>query len=696
MNRGESMSSVPKDAISRAEKLRAELLHHSFLYYVLDTPEVSDAEYDRLLRELEELETHYPELVTPDSPTQRVGAAPAAEFGTVPHRIPMLSLNNAMNEAELREWHRQVMSGLGIDGDGTLFAPRVELVAEPKLDGLAVELVYEGGRLVAGATRGDGCTGEDVTQNIRTIRSVPLRLMGECPRLLEVRGEVYFPLAKFNEMNRLRREAGEEPFANPRNAAAGSLRQLDSKVTASRPLKFFVHGLGSLEGRPEPPRTHMAALRFVAGLGLPVIAPARLCGSFDEVMAYYNDLLPKRDEMAFEMDGVVVKVNDFEQQAALGMRSRSPRYAIAFKFPPRQQQTLLEKIVVQVGRTGALTPVACLRRVSLGGVMVERATLHNQDEIDRLDVREGDTVIVQRAGDVIPEVVQAVPDAGHAKRPRFVLPAACPVCGSPVERKTKANSKAAGGEDAELGAVARCTNVSCPAQIEGWIKHFTSRGAMDIEGIGDKLVRQLVDRGLVRNPADLYRLTAEQLAGLERMGAKSAANVVASIEASRRRPLDRIVFALGIRQAGEHVAGVLASHFGSIDALMEAPEEELSQVFEIGPVIAKSVSDCFRREDVRRLIADLKALGVQFPSATRPKAGGKLEGLTFVFTGTLAWLPRTEAERLVASLGGRAGGSVSRKTDYVVAGPGSGSKLEQARKLGVKIIDEAQFRSMVE
>ncbi|NQT18757.1 MAG: NAD-dependent DNA ligase LigA, partial [Planctomycetes bacterium] len=478
-----------------------------------------------------------------------------------------------------------------------------------------------------------------------------------------------------------RKEDGKEPFANPRNAAAGSMRQLDPRITASRPLQFLAHGLGTLEdGRFE---RYSDALDYVKALGLPVITPAKICKGLDEVVAFYNELLPKRDEMPFEMDGMVVKVNSLRSQEALGARSRSPRFAIAWKFPPRQEQTVLQEITVQVGRTGAITPVARLRRVKIGGVMVERATLHNQDEIDRLDVRAGDTVIVQRAGDVIPEVVQIVPDAKHEKRPKFLLPEVCPVCGSPVERP-------------EGEAIARCTGIACPAQLEGWIKHFTSRTAMDIEGIGDKLVAQLVDRGLVKNPADLYRLTVEQLAALERMAAKSAGNTISAIEESKDRPLERIVYALGIRQVGVHVAQVLASHFGTIEAIMEASEEGLSDVHEIGPVIAKSVIEYFARDDIRTLIADLGELGVKFPrTKTLPAGPMPLDGLAFVFTGSLS-MPRTEAEELVTSLGGRASGSVSKKTDYVVAGPGAGSKLDKARALGVEIIDEETFKKKIE
>jgi len=675
------MAEAPESVVKEAQKLREELRHHNYLYYVLDKPEISDAEYDRMLRRLQEIEEKYPELVTPDSPTQRVGAAPAEEFEPVAHRLPMLSLNNAMNEGEMREWYRQVLSGLGIEGEEA--AGDVKLVAEPKLDGLAVELIYEDGRLATAATRGDGFTGEDVTQNVRTVRSVPLRLRGDAPRLLEVRGEVFFPLREFNRMNRERKERGEEPFANPRNAAAGSLRQLDPKITASRPLSFLAHGFGIIEGGPE-----MAAYSDVSAwlgdLGIPTIRPAKNCSNLEEVIDFYNELLPRRDEMAFEMDGVVVKVDDLTQQERLGARSRSPRFAIAWKFPPRQEQTRLEDIIVQVGRTGALTPVAVLKRINIGGVMVERATLHNQDEIDRLDVRVGDTVLVQRAGDVIPEVVKVIPDDQHAGRPKFTLPDTCPVCGSPVVRP-------------EGEAVARCSNVSCPAQIEGWIRHFTSRSAMDIEGVGEKLVKQLVESGLVKNPADLYRLSHEQLASLDRMAEKSAGNILEQIEASKERPLDRIIYALGIRQVGEHVAQVLARRFGSIDALMAASEEELSAVHEIGPVIAQSVREYFSREDVQQLIRDLKELGVEFPQSKAPAPeAAPFDGLTFVFTGALEAMTRDDAERLVTNLGGRAASSVSRKTDYVVAGPGAGSKLAKARQLGVKVIDEAEFQKMVE
>ena len=674
------MAEAPQKVMNEAQKLREELQHHSYLYYVLDKPEISDAEYDRMMRRLQEIEAEYPELITPDSPTQRIGAAPAAEFETVPHRLPMLSLNNAMNEGEMREWYRQVLGGLGLDADA---GQDVRFVAEPKLDGLAVELIYENGRLVTGATRGDGFTGENVTQNIRTIRTVPLRLRHGAPRLLEVRGEVFFPLREFNRMNRERRERGEEPFANPRNAAAGSLRQLDPKITSSRPLSFLAHGFGTIEGGPDMP-AYSDLTAWMAKLGIATIKPTKLCNGLQEVIDFYNDLLPQRDDMLFEMDGLVVKVDDLSQRERLGARSRSPRYAIAWKFPPRQEQTRLEGIFVSVGRTGALTPVAMLKRVNIGGVMVERATLHNQDEIDRLDVREGDTVLVQRAGDVIPEVVSVVPDDKHESRPKFTLPENCPVCGSPAVRPA--------GE-----AVARCTNISCPAQIEGWIRHFTSRGAMDIEGVGEKLVKQLVDKNLVQNPADLYRLTHKQLASLERMADKSAANIIAQIEASKKQPLDRIVYALGIRQVGEHVAQVLARHFGSIDRLMAAPEEELSAVHEIGPVIAQSVREYFSRDDIRQLISDLKELGVEFPEAQAPPPqAAPFAGLTFVFTGTLEMMTRDDAERLVEDLGGRAAGSVSKNTDYVVAGPGAGSKLAKAQQLGVNVIDEAAFHKMVE
>jgi len=543
-------ASVPEDAQNRAQQLRQELHDHNYRYYVLDKPVVSDAEYDRMMRELQALEQAYPSLVTPDSPTQRVGAEPLAELGTVRHATPMLSLDNAMDRDETLAWLQRTWDALG--------AADVEIACEPKLDGLAVELVYEHGVLSVGATRGDGRVGEDVTHNLKTIRSVPLRLIGReeaVPALLEARGEVYMPKARFEQFNRERAEAGEEMFANPRNAAAGSLRQLDPRITASRPLEILFYGIGRVEGKTF--RTHAEAMAFLRKVGLPAAGPTRLCSTADDVFAYYDELQRQRPELPFEIDGCVLKVNELAMQERLGARSRSPRFAIALKFPPQQETTVVEAIDVQVGRTGALTQVAKLRPVRVGGVTVRNATLHNEDEIRRKDVRIGDTVVVQRAGDVIPEVVAVVKERRTGKEHQFTMPKSCPVRGSPVSRP-------------EGEAVARCTGMACPAQVKQTIEHFASKGAMDIDGLGTKLVGQLVDKGLVKDPADVFLLTKEQLAGLERMAEKSAQNLIDAIEAAKGRSLARVIFALGIRNVGEDVADVLSQHYRTLEALAEA------------------------------------------------------------------------------------------------------------------------------
>ncbi len=661
----------------RIRELRDQINYHNYRYYVLDNPEISDAEYDRLFRELEELERQHPELVTPDSPTQRVGAAPAEEFGTVRHAIPMLSLENAMDEPEMEEkFFRRLREAFGGE---------VELAAEPKLDGLAVELVYEHGLLITGSTRGDGETGEDVTANIRTIRSVPVRLLEhqhKAPPLLEVRGEVYMPRAAFEAMNRRLADAGEKTFANPRNAAAGSVRQLDPRITASRPLDLLLYGIGRVEGVSF--KTHSESLDFVHSLGLKTVAERRVCHSFADAIGYYREMMAKRDELPFEIDGVVLKVNRFDLQEELGIRSRSPRYAIACKFPPRQETTELLDIVVQVGRTGALTPVAKLRPIRVGGVEVQNATLHNEDEIARKDVRIGDTVIIQRAGDVIPEVVGPVVSKRTGKERKFTMPDTCPVCGAQATRP-------------EGEVVRRCVGIACPAKLKGTIEVFASKGGMDIEGLGTKLVEQLVDGGLVKDPADLYALTLEDWAGLERMGEKSARNILAALEASKERPLARLLFALGIRNVGAHVSDLLANHFGSIDALMNASPDELQAVPGIGPVVARSVTEFFANARNRQVIARLREAGLKALSskpAAAPRKGDKFAGKTFVFTGALERMTREEAEEKVRSLGGHASSSVSKKTDYVVAGPGAGSKLDRARSLGVAVIDEAEFLKM--
>jgi len=662
------------------EKLRREIEHHNYCYYILDQPEVSDAQYDKLFRRLQELEEKYPELLTPDSPTQRVGAEPVEAFGTVRHSIPMLSLDNALNRDELAEWHKRTSDGLA--------GEEFEVVAEPKLDGVAVELIYEEGRFSLGATRGDGVTGEDVSQNLRTIRSIPLRLRTRkagAPTRLEARGEVYMEKARFAELNRRREEGGEPPFANPRNAAAGSLRQLDPRITASRPLQILLYGVGQVEGVGL--ETHTGELDLLGALGFRVVKPTRVCRSVDEIVDYWTELVEQREELPYEIDGVVLKVDRLDQQQRLGVRSRSPRYAIAYKFPAQQATTVIRNIEVQVGRTGALTPVARLEPVRVGGVEVSNATLHNQDEIDRKDVRIGDTVIVQRAGDVIPEVVSVVAEKRRPAAKKYKMPGKCPVCGSEVERP-------------EGEVVTRCINFACPAQVKGRIGHFASRGAMDIEGLGTKLVDQFVEKGLVTSPADLYFLEKETIANLERMAEKSAENLLNALETSKRRPLARCIYALGIRHVGEHVADVLAQEFGSLEALVEADYERLEATYEIGPTVARSVRDFFDNKDNVAAIERLREGGVQFPPVEKRAAAavgrGPFAGKTFVFTGKLELRTRDEAEALVKERGGRAASSVSKKTDYVVAGENAGSKRAKAEKLGVEVITEEQFQKMLE
>ena len=658
----------------RIEELREEIRKHDYHYYVLNQPLISDAEYDRLFRELQELEEKYPQFVTPDSPTQRVGAPPAEEFRPVRHAVPMLSLQNCFSEEEFLEWDRRVRRLLG--------GERPVYICEPKLDGLSVELVYENGVFTVGSTRGDGYVGEDVTRNLRTIRQIPLRLRplnGEVPRLLEVRGEVYMEKEDFKRLNREREEKGEPPFANPRNAAAGSLRQLDPNITARRPLKAFFYALGRAEGITI--RSQEELLTTLSKLGLPVNPLWRRCESPEEAIAFYHELLERRDELPYEADGVVVKVNDFSQREVLGEVSRAPRWAIAFKFPAEEATTRVLDIVVQVGRTGALTPVAILEPVEVSGVTVSRATLHNEDEVKRKDVRIGDWVVVRRAGEVIPEVVKSIPERRTGKEREFRMPDRCPVCGGPVVRPP--------GE-----VIHRCENLSCPARIKEAIRHFASRRAADIEGLGEKLVDQLVEKGLVKRISDLYHLRKEQLAALERMGEKSAQNLLDQLERSKGMSLARFIYALGIRYVGEHIAEVLAERFGSIDELASASYEELVGIPEIGPRIAQSIVDFFASEDNRRLIEELKAVGID-PRAERPKEKGPLAGKTFVFTGRLSDMTREEAKRLVESLGGKVASSVSRKVDYVVVGEDPGSKLDRARALGIPTLSEEEFKELV-
>ena len=660
-----------EEARRRIEELRELIRYHNYRYYVLDSPEISDAEYDRLFRELQELEEKFPEFVTPDSPTQRVGAQPAEEFGTVPHTIPMLSLDNAMDEEEVREFDERVKRFLGTDED-------IEYVAEPKLDGLGVELVYERGRLVVGSTRGDGFVGEDVTQNLRTIRAVPLVLLGDPPERLEVRGEVIMHIEDFRELNRRRAEEGEPPFANPRNAAAGSVRQLDPRITASRPLDIFFYGVGQVVGREFS--THWEVLQALRSWGLRTNPLNRLCRNVDEAVDYYRELLKIREELPYEADGVVIKVNRLDLQRRLGEKARSPRWAIAYKFPPRQATTVIKDIVVQVGRTGVLTPVAIMEPVHVGGVEVKRATLHNQDEIDKKDVRIGDTVIVQRAGDVIPEVVAVVKERRTGKERPFRMPERCPVCGAKVVRLPDE-------------AAHRCTNSACPAQVKERIRYFASKNAMDIDGLGVKLVSQLVEKGLVKDVGDLYSLTKEQLASLDRMAEKSADNLLRALEDSKGKDPARVLCALGIKHVGEHVARVLIDHFRSIDGLASASAEELESVPGIGPEVAGSVADFFSHEENRKILEKLRRAGLRFE--VEGEVEKPLSGKKFVFTGALSSMARSEAEELVRSLGGEASGSVSGRTDYVVVGENPGSKLERARRLGVRTITEQEFLKMV-
>jgi DNA ligase (NAD+) len=670
------------DAIrARIDALRREIEEHNYRYYVLDAPTIPDAEYDRLFRELQALEAAHPELVTPDSPTQRVGAAPASAFRQVTHRQPMLSLNNAFSDEEVAAFDRRVREGLGHPADD------IEYAAEPKFDGLAVNLTYENGVLVQGATRGDGYTGEDVTANLRTIRSIPLGLAGDTrPALLEVRGEVIMLHRDFERLNQEQRGRGEKEFVNPRNAAAGSLRQLDPRVTASRRLHFFAYGIGACEGCP-PWETHDAVMRALAGMRFPVSGERAVVRGLDGLLGYFRHIGALRPRLPFDIDGVVYKVNSLADQERLGYVSRAPRWALAHKFPAEEALTVVEDIIVQVGRTGALTPVAKLRPVFVGGVTVSHATLHNQDEIDRKDVRIGDTVYVRRAGDVIPEIVAVVLEKRpHPPPPRFDILErypVCPVCGSRVVRLP--------GE-----AVARCTGgLYCPAQRKQSLLHFASRRAMDIDGLGEKLVDQLVDQGLVKTPVDLYRLDVPTLARLERMGEKSAQKLIAAIDRSRHTTLARFIYALGIRNVGEATARDLAHHFGSLDALMNADEAALMAVPDIGPVVAESIRQFFAEPHNRQVIAGLRRVGVTWPERREASARTALTGKTFVLTGTLASMTRDEARERIEAAGGRVSASVSKKTDYVVAGSEPGSKLARARELGVPVLDEAGFLALL-
>lgn len=664
------MSAVPKPVAASAARLRAELERANFNYYVLDAPTIPDAEYDRLFRELQDLEEKYPQLVVPDSPTLRVGVTPRTAFVQVTHATPMLSLNNAFSGEEVEAFDRRVREGLETAG-------QVAYAVEPKFDGLAISLSYERGVLAMGATRGDGHTGEDVTANLRTVRSIPLRLRGDAvPSVLEVRGEVLMLKRDFAHLNSQQRNKGEREFANARNAAAGSLRQLDSRVTASRRLTFFAYGLGRVLGGRMPHDRHSRQLEHLEALGFPVSAQRRVVHGVAALLSYYRDIAEQRSSLPYEIDGVVYKVDDLRQQDQLGFVSRAPRFAVAHKFAAEEEVTQVTGIDVQVGRTGALTPVARLTPVFVGGVTVTNATLHNEDEVRRKDVHIGDHVVVRRAGDVIPEVVSVVKERRPKQVRAFRMPDKCPVCGSRVERL-----------DDE--AIARCTaGLFCPAQRKQALLHFASRRALDIEGLGDKLVDQLVDEGFVETPADLYRLEPHALAALERMGRKSAANLCAEIEKSKDTTLARFVYALGIRNVGEATARDLARHFGNLDELCAADESALQEVADVGPVVAQSIVRFFREPRNRDIVKQLRKLGVRWSEGKTAGAGLPFRGKTFVVTGTLPHLKREEAKARLEALGARVSGTVSQKTDYVVVGSEPGSKYDKARELGITLLDE--------
>ena len=670
------MPASTKDLQKKIDALRDKIRYHEHRYYVLDSPEISDAEFDKLMDELIAIETEHPELITPDSPTQRVGGKPSEEFVKVRHSTPMLSLGKTTSEQELRDWERRVHELTG--------ESQVDYDCELKLDGMSLALRFTGGRLALGLTRGDGTTGEDVTPNVRTVRSVPLTIASKVldkvglPPDFEVRGELLMPLAAFQRMNEEREEQGLPTFANPRNATAGTVRTLEPNVTAQRRLDFFAYGL-LRDGRPIFDRVSKA-LRALEAAGFKVNPRHRLAKNLEQVMEFVNETDSIRDSLPYEIDGVVVKVDRNPLQDELGFTGKAPRGAIAYKFAARAGQTQIEDILVQVGRTGKLTPVAALRPVSIGGTTVTRATLHNMDEIERLRIKIGDWVEVERGGDVIPKVVKVLEDKPRGTR-QFHMPARCPVCGGHVVR-------------AEGEADHRCVNANCPAKLRETIRHFASRGVMNIEGMGDALVNQLVDAGLVKSVADIYDLTEEQLTNLERMGKKSAQNILREIENSKKLPLERVIYGLGIGMVGERTAQFLAEHFGSMDALMKANEEELQAVAEIGPRVSQSIREFFDEPKNVALVEKLRQAGVMF-IGTKKQRGTALVGKTFVLTGSLEHYSRDEAKKLIEDAGGKVSGSVSKKTDYVIAGEEAGSKLDKARELGVPVIGEKEMEELV-
>lgn len=654
------------------ERLRQEIRRHDHLYYVLSQPEVSDAEYDKLYRKLADLEEKYPELITPDSPTQRVSGAPVEGFRIVPHKIPMRSLDNVYTREELEAWVERAERYLG--------KTITDYVAEPKIDGVSVSLKYEEGRFVLAATRGDGDSGEDVTLNVKTIHSIPLALRNKPPKLLEVRGEICMEKAAFAKFNQEAAKRGEETFANPRNAASGSLRQKDSSQTAKRPLRFFAHSIGEVEGVAYP--THDDYIKACRSLGLPAVEPAKICRNDDDLEKYYQYLLKKRDGLKFEADGIVIKVNDLAIQKKLGSTMKSPRWAVAYKFPAHQTTTKILNIIVSVGRTGRITPVAKLEPVECGGVTISSASLHNYDEIVRLGVKTGDWVVVERAGEVIPKVIKVITSKRTGAEQAVTVPVKCPVCSGAIAKEPDKVDY-------------RCLNPSCPAQLEGGLLHFASRDAMDIDGLGDVVVRELVSHKMVNDFADVFLLQKDALLSLEGFAGKKADNLLSAINNSRKKPLDKFLYGFGIPNAGEKAARMLAEKFGSVDSLAKATKEELMNLHEVGPVMAEAIVEFFEQPGTKRLLQKFKQIGLDPKPETREKTNQILAGKKIVFTGELSHMSRREAENLVRSLGGDAGASVSQNTDFVVAGENPGSKFKKARALGAKIIKEEEFLKLV-
>ncbi|BDR14240.1 NAD-dependent DNA ligase LigA [Vibrio sp. STUT-A11] len=669
---------MSESVLQRLEELKESLHYHAVRYYVEDNPEIPDAEYDRLMRELLDIEAQHPDLVTVDSPSQRVGGAPLSEFSQVTHEVPMLSLDNAFDDSELDSFHKRAQDRVGNQSVK-------QYCCEPKLDGLAVSLLYENGVLVQAATRGDGTTGENITENVRTIKAIPLKLRGDdWPERLEVRGEVFMPKAGFEKLNELARQKGDKVFVNPRNAAAGSLRQLDSRVTASRPLSFYAYSVGVVQGA-ELASSHYERFLQIKSWGLPMCPETKRVDSLTDVKAYYQDILQRRDALPYEIDGVVIKIDDIAIQERLGFVARAPRWAIAYKFPAQEEITTLNDVEFQVGRTGAITPVAKLEPIFVGGVTVSNATLHNADEIERLQVKIGDQVVIRRAGDVIPQVVSVIRERRPEDARDIVFPSSCPVCGSHVER-------------IEGEAVTRCTGgLVCQAQRKQALKHFVSRKALDVDGLGDKVIEQLVDREMVETPADLFKLSAGILTVLERMGPKSAQNIVNALDKSKLTTLPRFLYSLGIREVGEATAANLAQHFKTLEAIQVATEEQLIEVQDIGVIVAKHITTFFGEEQNQAVVKDLLEQGIHWPEISAPEQGVELplEGKTVVLTGTLSQLGRTEAKEALQAMGAKVTGSVSKKTDILFAGENAGSKLAKAQDLGIEIKTEQDLLDLM-